>query len=265
MIDWEKTELETGYGKEYFDRFPKSNYKRKVWKICDQCGKGSLVKYLSKDKLCRSCAQKNRPSMSDETKDKISKNHARLSGELNPMYGMTGNKNPMWGKKHSEKTKKLISDNHADVSGKNNPMFGVKGEDAPCYGRTGELHPMFGTHHSDEAIAKISKHSQGENHPMWGKHQSEKSRIQSSCSHRNIQIEDFDGFYKNKVRDYVLTENECIKLNKRFNNSHFHHITKSLGIFIPKELHYHINHNMKSGEGMAEMNMLSLQFINGEL
>jgi len=34
-------------------------------------------------------------------------------------------RNPMYGKKHTEKTKQLMKDNHADVSGDKNPMFGI--------------------------------------------------------------------------------------------------------------------------------------------
>ena len=66
-------------------------------------------------------------------------------------------------------------------------------------------------------------------------------------------------------RDHVLTEEACIKLNERFDGSHFHHITKSVGVFIPKELHKHIYHNLKSGQNMGEINLLALQFINGSL
>ncbi len=49
--------------------------------------------------------------ISEETKKKISES---LKGEKNPFYG----------KKHTEETKEKISQNHHDVSGKNNPMWG---------------------------------------------------------------------------------------------------------------------------------------------
>lgn len=39
------------------------------------------------------------------------------------------------GKKHSEETKKKISENHADMKGENNPMFGRRGENSPLFGK----------------------------------------------------------------------------------------------------------------------------------
>ena len=51
---------------------------------------------------------------SEETRLRMSLNHADFSGEKHPQYG----------KKRSNKTKQLISKNHADVSGKNNPFYG---------------------------------------------------------------------------------------------------------------------------------------------
>ncbi len=48
---------------------------------------------------------------SKETIEKIVKNHANMKGKNNHMYGikLTGNKNGMFGKKHSKETKKIIS------------------------------------------------------------------------------------------------------------------------------------------------------------
>ena len=48
---------------------------------------------------------------SEETKKKISES-------------LTGEKNPNFGKHFSEETRKRMSDNHADLSGENHPMFG---------------------------------------------------------------------------------------------------------------------------------------------
>lgn len=63
---------------------------------------------------------------SEETRKKISEHHADVSGEKNPFYGrhhseetlikFRGENNPFYGKKHSEESRKKISEHHADVS-----------------------------------------------------------------------------------------------------------------------------------------------------
>ena len=45
----------------------------------------------------------------------------KMSGENNPMYGMSGKLSPNYGKKHSEETRKKISEAQ---KGENNPMYG---------------------------------------------------------------------------------------------------------------------------------------------
>lgn len=45
-------------------------------------------------------------------------------GDNNPMYGKKGTLHHGYGIPRSEDTRKKISKNHADVSGKNNPMYG---------------------------------------------------------------------------------------------------------------------------------------------
>lgn len=75
----------------------------------------------------------------------------------NPHYGekngmiihkidFSGEKNPFYGKRHSEETKRKISLNREGKGaryGKDNPMFGkgFKGEENPMYGRKGFKHP----------------------------------------------------------------------------------------------------------------------------
>ena len=50
--------------------------------------------------------------VSKETRLKISKNHADVSGANNPMYGanFNGKNNPFYGKRHTDETKRKISD-----------------------------------------------------------------------------------------------------------------------------------------------------------
>ena len=70
---------------------------------------------------------------------------------------------------------------------------------------------------------------------------------------------------KKRLRKYLLPINKCIHLNLKFPDSNFHHLSYNIGVFIPVELHQHIQHSLKSGVGMVEMNLLAMQFLYGEI
>ena len=77
----------------------------------------------------------NNYTFSKEIREKMSKNHADVSGKNNPMYGISkkGRNNPNYGKHHSYETRIKMRERHCDVSGANNPMYGVRvyGKDNP--------------------------------------------------------------------------------------------------------------------------------------
>lgn len=102
----------------------------------------------------------------------------------------------------------------------------------------------------------ISKH--GKNHHLYGKSQPLEQRINKSCSHLNINIKDWNGF---KNRNHVLREYKCVTLNNRFESSEGHHITPKVIVYLPKDLHQSIRHNLKTGNNMKEINELSLQYL----
>jgi len=222
MIDYEITFKKTGYGKEYFDKYPKS--RKFVYRICNKCNKGIWIKKNSYHNLCGSCAAKNRL--------KNKKNH--------PMYGKTGKGVGMFGKHHSDETKRKMSDSSPCISGKD--------------------HWNYGKVTSDETKEKMKESS-------IGKIKSDKHKNNMSKNHADFKGKNNPSWQGgiSGIRKHVLPEEQCLKLNERFNNSEFHHITKSIGIFIPHELHRHVSHNLKSGQNMGEINLLALQFINGEL
>ena len=72
----------------------------------------------------------------EETKKKISENHADINGKNNPMYG----------KHHTEETKEKI---RQSKSGSNNPMYGIVGKE----------HPNYGKKQSEETIEKLKKNN----------------------------------------------------------------------------------------------------------
>jgi len=63
---------------------------------------------------------------SEEWKTERSK---RMTGKNNPIYKKYGDKNPFFGKHHSEYTKNQMSKNHAYFKGENNPASTLKEKD----------------------------------------------------------------------------------------------------------------------------------------
>jgi hypothetical protein len=114
--------------------------------------------------------------------------------------------------------------------------------------------------HKEERKAYYEKTRAPDSNRMGSKEHS----ITLSCALRRISIEDFNGF-ADKRYTYILPIRNCIKMNEWFKGSHAHHITKSVIIYIPKELHRHISHNLKTGHNVGEINASSIQFINGGL
>lgn len=54
-------------------------------------------------------------------------------------------------------------------------------------------------------------------------------------------------------------------LNKRFEGSELHHLTKDVAVHIPKELHQSVWHNLETGEGMDEINGKALVWIGKQI
>lgn len=74
--------------------------------------------------ICRIAGNTAGRKFTEESKKKISENHADVSGENNPMYGKKGELSPNFGKQHKEETKEKIRLAIGDRSGHNNPMHG---------------------------------------------------------------------------------------------------------------------------------------------
>lgn len=71
--------------------------------------------------------------------------------------------------------------------------------------------------------------------------------------------------WADKTQPHLIPISKCFQINERFSNSVGHHITYNIVIFIPEELHRKLYHNMKTNQGMLEMNILAFQFLNGRL
>jgi hypothetical protein len=70
---------------------------------------------------------------------------------------------------------------------------------------------------------------------------------------------------KKRDRRHLLPVSKCVCLNGKFPESNAHHISAEIIIYIPQELHRHINHSLKSGYNMSVINILSFQFMYGGL
>lgn len=141
--------------------------------ICDY-GCGQEGKYQLKNrKWCCSKSQNSCPIL----RKKFSESHK-------------GEKNYWYGKYRSEETKRKMSENHADVSDKNHPMYGKhhteeskkknrekqtwqKGKNNPMYEVRlfGEKNPFYGKSHTEKSKSKMRVAKQGlyegKNNPNW--------------------------------------------------------------------------------------------------
>lgn len=95
-------------------------------------------------------------------------------GELNPKYGkgydLIGEKNPFYGKKHSERVRKILSKKASLKIGEKNPFYNKKHSEetkklirikAKVRFSKKENNPMYGKNHSEEARRKISLANKG--------------------------------------------------------------------------------------------------------
>lgn len=103
---------------------------------------------------------------SDEHRKNLSKNHADVSGENNPMFGVRrfGADNPMFGKRHKLAAKVKMS-------------LANSGENGPMFGKTGVLNHLYDIPLSDDHKRKISESSKGEKNHNYAKHPSEATII----------------------------------------------------------------------------------------
>ena len=113
-----------------------------------------LYQVCNRDKGYNLIVDAVRGKTSLETRIKMSKNHADVSGSKNPNYGKKGKLNHNYGKPRSEETKRKIS-----LANK-------------------------GRIHSEEAKLKMSLAKKGSNHPNYNKHHSEKTKLKMSLAHK---------------------------------------------------------------------------------
>lgn len=91
-----------------------------------------------------------------------------LYDSTNPEKGYnicSGGESVMLGRKHSDETRRKMSENHADFRGQKHPRYGKhpsketlkKMSESRIGLHAGEKHPFYGRHHSEETKRKISE------------------------------------------------------------------------------------------------------------
>lgn len=105
---------------------------------------------------------------------------------------LAGERNPFYGKHHTEETKQKIKENLPDQSGENNPNYGNRWSEEKktafseaTTGRyVGENNPNYGNRWTDEQRKHMSETMKGRNagelSPFYGKHPSEETRRKMS-------------------------------------------------------------------------------------
>lgn len=117
---------------------------------CPECGielktknKYWHRKAIKEGKKCSSCALTGR-KFSEETKRKMSKNHANVSGENNPFYG----------KKHDDSTRKVLSKRQRQRFTKEEEREKMSKSQLKRF-ENSENHPFCGKTHSDQTKKKL--------------------------------------------------------------------------------------------------------------
>jgi hypothetical protein len=126
------------------------------------------------------------------TAEQKKKKSVAMSGENNPCYGRTGEKNPNYGVPHTEEWKKAQSER---MSGENNPNYGVpwteEQKQAHSERMSGEKHPMYGRTGALNARSKaiiVIEPDGTQRHFVNGREAARELEIQSSNLCRYLKI-----------------------------------------------------------------------------
>lgn len=145
---------------------------KKVFAVCEECGKYRVLSFQSYHELCRFCTSKGERSSRyikpapKEDLERLYLVEKQIPDKIGVLYNVSGVTIKKWLKKYNIPIRSY-KEAHTlvDMSGENNPMYGRTGELAPAFGRHGTKHYMFGKQHSDKTKRKISR--PGATNPAW--------------------------------------------------------------------------------------------------
>lgn len=179
--------------------------------------------------------------LSEETKQKISLSHiGLLSGERNPMYGITPQDrmdNETYIRWKQQQIDLFQSDEFREKNRERNLGKKYSDEINAKKGRKGQNHPMYGKHfsdeirkrmselrkgkpvHTEESKRKISEAMKGENNPFYGKHHSEESKKKMSESRKGKRTKEENYWYGKHLPEEVRKKISESKKGKQNKNS----------------------------------------------
>lgn len=248
---------------------------KKVWNVCVDCGHGRWVQFNAVHDRCNSCAQLlNKSFISKDVRMNMSKGQKKRFEdqneiELNRLRAIKQfeseeareiqrqNSLEQWSHQENcdemSRIKKQYYIDHPEENKLNSQRLIQYYKDHPEAREKARRKTIeqFGDPESRELARQntIKQFSDPE------------ARERMSAIKQEISYDDWEDFYHADWRNWQNT----LLLNAPFPYCHRHHITETLAICIPSELHNHIRHALKTGKNMGEMNLLALQFINGGL
>ena len=137
-----------------------------------------------------------------------------------------------------------------------------------CACKTKEYRESMAEIKMDHDVSRNTREMQSKSGKgVWNKMTPEEIKERSilmSCGVCGIMRDEWRGFVGNN-QSHLKSIDQCDQINERFKGSDAHHLTPSIVVFIPTELHRHISHSLRTGRNMKEINTLAFQFLMGEL
>lgn len=253
MILREATIKYKGYNPD--DLKPKS--KKRVCVTCDMCGRVRWQPMVnSHSSLCRSCSKK---------------------GDKNPQYGLIGKLSFNYGKHLSDEHKDKISKGNMNKIVSSETRLKRSGSNNWNYqgGLITKICEICGDEfkvkrcQSDQRFCSQkcmqkwqSENLVGENNSFYGHKHSDEYKLNHSINELGKLNPNWKGGCD---RSHVKPKNQCIQLNVKFKGSEFHHIMSGVGIYIPKNIHRSIWHDLKNRLRITEINKLAFNYLMGDL
>ena len=246
MIDEDRTMQLYGYTSDELS----SGSHKYVVVVCEDCGRYRIALFRSYNDLCKSC-------------------------------GVSGDRNPFYGEHHTDQTRQKMRDGSPHIHGEDHYLFGKHPSVKTCQKIRESAMQRIGENAGNWKGGQpevecgycgiIFERERSCVYPhnfccidCWHEYQtSDAGRIMYSAAQQGVSVDDWERFSPRERRNHVKAESLCTQTNTRFDGAECHHLSPSVIIFIPYELHRHISHNLKNGHNMGEINMLAIQYATG--